>query len=498
MIIEGESRTFSEYLLLPNLTTKRCVPENVTLKTALTKHQVGEVPSHELNIPVASAIMQAVSDQRMAIAMARHGGISFLYGSQPVEQQAAMVRAVKAHKAGFVVSDANVTPDSKIRDVIEITNTTGHSTVAVTEDGSSSGKLVGIITDKDYRLSRVDFDAPARDLMTPLARLICGEKNIRLEEANDLIWKHKINCLPIIDSGKRLVNLVFRKDYEDHKSNPLELLDSRKRLMVGAGINTRDHTKRVPALVEAGVDVLCVDSSDGYTEWQADTIKFIRDTYGDTVKVGGGNVVDREGFEFLVESGADFVKVGIGGGAICITREQKGIGRGQASALLEVVQQRDAYLRNSGVYIPICSDGGIFQDYHIGLALAMGADFVMMGRYFARLEESPSRFLTIDGIPVKEYWGEGTERAGNWARYDTGNNRQLQFEEGVDAYVPYGGSLSDALNNTLAKLKSMMVSCGATSLSELQESARITVVSQSSIREGALHDIILKSKNLDS
>ena len=318
------SRTFSEYLLLPNLTTKACIPENVILRSPLVKFKVGQHPSLEVNIPFASAIMQAVSDHNLAIALARQGGISFIYGSQSIEEQVAMVGAVKNHKAGFVVSDSNLKCDNTIEDVVKLTQETGHSTIAVTEDGSPSGKLHGIITDKDYRLSRVDLNAKIREFMTPFSQLIVGQKGITIEGANDLIWEHKINCLPIVDENRKLVHLVFRKDYDDHKMNPLESVDSQKRLVVGAGINTRDYKERVPALVAAGVDIICVDSSEGYTEWQSDTIKFIKDRYNGTVKVGGGNVVHGDAFTYLVEAGADFIKVGIGGGAICITREQKG------------------------------------------------------------------------------------------------------------------------------------------------------------------------------
>lgn len=487
------SRTFSEYLLLPNLTTKDCIPENVVLRTPLVKFKKGQKPPLEVNIPFASAIMQAVSDHNLAISLARQGGISFIYGSQSVEQQAAMVRAVKNHKAGFIVSDSNLRPDSTIQDVVELTQKTGHSTIAVTDDGSPSGELLGLITDKDYRLSRVDLNSKVSELMTPFSQLIVGRKGVSIEAANDLIWEHKINCLPIVDEIRKLIYLVFRKDYDDHKKNPLESVDSHKRLIVGAGINTRDYKKRVPALVAAGIDLLCVDSSEGYTEWQSDTIQFVKDKYGDTVKVGGGNVVHGDAFMYLVEAGADFVKVGIGGGAICITREQKGIGCGQATAVIEVARQRDQHLNETGIYVPICSDGGIFQDYHIGLALAMGADFVMMGRYFARFDESPSKIRKLGMNIVKEYWGEGTKRASNWQRYHEGGSPELLFEEGSDAYVPYAGKMKDNLKSTLAKIRSLMCNCGVTSLPEFRQKARFVLVSSASIREGGVHDIIPKT-----
>jgi len=489
------SHTFGEYLLIPNLTEKRHAPDNVSLKTPLVKFERGEAPTLALNIPFASAIMQAVSDQNMAIALARSGGISFIYASQPIEQQADMVKKAKRFKAGFVESDSNVTPDTTLEDVLELAEETDHTTMPVTDDGTAHGKLLGILTSRDYRLTRCDLETPVKELMTPFAELIYAEEGTSLHEANDIIWEHKLNTLPIVDEDRHLRSLVFRKDYDASKRYPNELVDDEKRLVVGAGINTRDHERRVPALLDAGADVLCVDSSDGFTEWQADTLRFVKETYGDAVKVGGGNVVDPEGFRYLVEAGADFIKVGIGGGSICITREQKGIGRGQATAVIEVAKARDAYFEESGVYVPICSDGGIVQDYHIVLALAMGAEFVMLGRYFARFDESPSKRTVIDGSFVKEYWGEGSNRARNWQRYDMGGESTLEFEEGVDAYVPYAGNLKDNLDLTLSKVIATMCSCGALTVEELQEKARLTRVSYATIREGSAHDVILSEKD---
>lgn len=489
------SRTFSEYLLIPNLTRKDCVPAKVNLKTPLVKFKKGENPPIQINIPFVSAIMQSVSDDKLAIALAKCGGLSFIFGSQSIESQAEMVRKVKSFKAGFVVSVANLSPEHTLKDVLALKEKTGHSTIAITEDGTLSTKLQGIVTSRDYRISRDALDKKVADFMTPFSHLIVGESNITLSEANDILWKHKLNCLPIIDNDQRLLYFVFRKDYDDHKQNPLELLDPQKRLMAGAGINTRDYKERVPALVAAGADVLCVDSSDGFSEWQGETIRYIKETYGDKVKIGGGNVVDKEGFMYLVDAGADFVKVGIGGGSICITREQKGIGRGQASSIIEVAAARDAYYEETGIYIPICSDGGIVHDYHTVLALAMGANFIMMGRYFARFDESPANKVKLGNTYVKEYWGEGSSRARNWQRYDLGEGSELKFEEGVDSYVPYAGKLRDNLDVTLSKVRSTMCSCGAVSIDELQKTARMTLVSSTSIIEGGAHDVTLKENN---
>jgi len=370
---------------------------------------------------------------------------------------------------------------------------TSHNTMAVTADGSPNGKLLGVVTSRDYRVSRMPPNMKVSEFMTPFDQLITAQENTSLKEANDIIWDHKLNSLPIINDRQELLYFVFRKDYSDHKANPQAVLDSQKRYLVGAGINTRDYRDRVPALIEAGADILCIDSSEGYSHWQKETIAFIREKYGNAVKIGAGNVVDREGFLFLAECGADFIKVGIGGGSICITREQKGIGRGQASALIDVAEARNEYFEKTGIYIPICSDGGIVHDYHITLALAMGADFVMLGRYFARFDESPTNRLNINGTYVKEYWGEGSNRARNWQRYDIGGDDDLSFEEGVDSYVVYAGSLHENVSRSLYKVKSTMCNCGVTSIPDLQENAKITLVSATSIVEGGFHDVTLRN-----
>ena len=491
-IINEPSHTFNEYLLIPGYSSSQCIPANVSLRTPLVKFRRGEESAITMNIPMVSAIMQSVSGDRLAVALATEGGVSFIYGSQSVEDEAAMVRRAKAYKAGFVTSDSNLRPDATLAEVLALKEKTGHSTVAVTADGTADGRLVGIVTSRDYRVSRMTPDTPVSSFMTPFEKLVWAPEGTSLREANDIIWEHKLNSLPLIDKNGRLCCFVFRKDYENHKQNPNELLDEHKRYVIGAGINTRDYEKRVPALLEAGADVLCIDSSEGFSDWQKFTLRWIRDRYGDTVKVGAGNVVDAKGFRFLAECGADFVKVGIGGGSICITRETKGIGRGQATALIEVCAERDRYFEETGVYVPVCSDGGIVYDHHITLALAMGADFVMLGRYFARFDESPTNKVNIGGTYYKEYWGEGSARARNWQRYDMGGDQKLSFEEGVDSYVPYAGTLKDNVAMTLSKVRSTMCNCGALSIPELQEKAVLTLVSATSIVEGGAHDVIQK------
>ncbi len=488
---EEPCHTFNEYLLIPGYTGENCIPANVDLSTPLLRYKKGEKP-FKLNIPMISAIMQSVSNDTLAIALAKEGGMSFIYCSQSIENEAEMVRKVKAYKAGFVVSASNLTPDATLADVLDLKERNGFSTIAVTDNGLCNGKLLGIVTSRDYRVSRMSLTDKVKDFMTPLSKLVTAPSGTTLKDANDIIWEHKLNSLPIVDENGKLMYFVFRKDYAEHKTNPREILDDEKRYMVGAGVNSFDYEKRIPALVEAGADVLCIDSSEGYTCWQKRVIDFVREKYGDKVKIGAGNVVDKDGFDFLADAGADFIKIGIGGGSICITRETKGIGRGQATAVIEVAKARDEYYEKTGIYVPICSDGGIVHDHHITLALAMGADFVMLGRYFARFDESPTPKLNINGTIVKEYWGEGSNRARNWQRYDLGGKNKLAFEEGVDSYVTYAGPLHDNVEKTLYKVKSTMCNCGVTDIPSLQKNAKLTLVSPTSIVEGGYHDVILK------
>lgn len=498
-ILDDLSRTFSEYLLVPRLTRKDNVLRNVNLAAPIVRFKTGEAPRLSLNIPVVSASMQAVSGTDMGVALARQGGMAFVFCSQTIEAQAAMIAKVKAHKAGFVRSDSNVKPDATLQELLDVMKKTGHSTVPVTEDGSSNGRFMGILTDKDFWEFEDDLQSQVKGYMTPKEKVIHGQVGITLKEANHLLYKHKKEALPILEADGRLNSLVFKKDYVDHINNPLELLDSRKRLVAAAGINTHDYRERLPALAEAGVDVVSFDSSDGFSEFQRDAALWAREQYGDSLVIGGGNVVSAEGFRYLVEAAKlDFVKVGIGGGSICITREQKGIGRGQASAVMEVVEERNKYLKETGVYVPICSDGGLANDTQIIIAMAMGADFVMMGRYFAMTDESPTPKVSIKGRIYKPYWGEGSNRARNWERYvDEKGSSRLHFEEGVDGYVPVVGSVDEVLAVTLEKMRATMCNLGSKTLEEFTRNAVLTLVSEQSIEEGGTPNIIQVDSKFD-
>ncbi|WP_432030930.1 IMP dehydrogenase [Streptomyces sp. 1222.5] len=482
-LIAEVSRTFNEFLLLPNRTRNHCSTATVDLRTPLVRHMAGETAAIMLQSPFTSAIMQAVSTPELAIALARNGGLSFLHHNQPVADQAAAVRRVKSFTSGFVTSDTNVRPDAPLSLLADLMRTTGHRTAAVTHDGTARGRLLGLVTSRDVHPRRHDLAGPVSERMVPVAELAHARCGITLAEAHARLRDERLHCLPVLDGEGHLQHLVFSPDHgrTGRQRFPHRLVDAGKRLRVGAGINTHDYQERVPALLQAGADALCFDSSDGYSDWQAQALAWVKKHYPDT-PVGGGNVVDGEAFTFLAEAGADFVKVGVGGGSICITRDQKGIGRGQASAVLDVAAARDAFCERTGAYVPICSDGALVHDYHVALALAMGADFVMMGRYFAGFDQAAGAKLPARDGFVKEYWGEGSNRARNWQRYGQGG-RHLLFEEGVDGYVPYAGDLSEGLALSVAKLKTTMVSCGSTTLPRFRATARLTLVSEQSLNE---------------
>lgn len=488
-IIDEVSRTLSEYLLVPNLTSPECSPSHIELATPLVRHRVGEQSPIQLAVPLTSAIMQAVSSPRLAISIAQTGGISFIHHNQSIESQAEMVSSVKRHKAGFRYSEINVKPSTTLGELVQLFQGADPELAAVTDDGSPHGLFLGLISTHDFHSKRHRLDDTVESRMRSAKDLVTAPPSVSLSEANSMLWDHRLDVLPVVTEDGFLDSIVLRRDYELHKTFRNETIDENKSFRVGAGVNTHDYRERIPPLLAAGADVLCIDSSDGFSVWQKETIEFVKSS-GNNTMIGAGNVVDGRAFRYLVEAGADFVKVGIGGGSICTTRAQKGIGRGQASALMDVVRERDLYAEETGYYIPVCCDGGVLNDYHMAIALAMGADFIMLGRYFARFDESPSRLVRLDGQFFKEYWGEGSRRARSWSRYDQGGE-DLVFEEGVDGYVPHAGSLYDSVSMTLAKLKATLASCGSTNLRQFHENAVLVQVSQQSYLQN-VHEVTLR------
>lgn len=479
------SRTLMEFRLLPGYTTSESISENISLRTPLV-YSNHSLTKFEINIPVVSAAMQSVSGSKMAIELAKAGGISFLFCSQSIESQTAMMRAVKHHKAGFVTPHT-VNKNTSIERLHQLRTEHGFNTFPVVDD---DGKFLGIITRNDYDINS-HREMSVSDRMIPKQSLVTGTGITNLKAANSLLMESHQSVLPILDSNGKLSSLVFRKDIYDHLDNPAQVVDEKKRLLCGAAINTHDYKERVPALVNEGADILCIDSSDGYSEFQKETIKWITSNFPDTPVVAG-NVVTAEGFRFLVENGAAAVKVGMGSGSICITQEQKGTGRGLATAIMKTAQERDKYFAETGKYIPICADGGIGNSKDISVALALGADYIMMGRYFARMEESPTEKIIINDRIMKPYWGEGSNRAREWHenRYS-----QSKFAEGVEGFVEYAGRLKDSLDVTISKIKSTLSTCGVSDIALLHANAQLEVVSALSIREGKVHDIFMPDKS---
>jgi len=471
---------------LPGLTGPGSVPGSVSLRTPLVLGPSGH-PLH-LNIPITSSAMQAVSGAEMGIALAREGGVAVIFCSQPIESQAAMVERVKKHKAGFV-EPRTVPPEMTIREVAALSARTGYSLFPVVDAGQ---RLLGLIQRDDYDVERHGAQA-ARERMTPRARLEVGRNLQDLKAANEAVLDGHHPVLPIVDDQDRLLSLVFKRDIRDLARHPLQVSDGRKRLLSAAAINTHDHRDRAPALIAAGVDALVIDSSDGHSFYQRDALAWLTERFPE-VPVIGGNVVTAEGFDYLVAAGAGAVKVGMGSGTICITQEQKGTGRGLATAIMQVAQARDRHAQRTGRYVPVIADGGIVTAKDIMVALALGADVAMMGRYFARMEESPGEKVTIEHRVMKAYWGEGAARAREWR---TQRYHQAGFVEGVEGWVEYAGKLEDNLPETLAKIRSSMASCGAADIPQLHRDAVLELVSALSIREGQVHDIVERRDGSD-
>ncbi len=503
-LLHEPGTTYADWVLLPGRIRRNVTVDSIGLRAPLTKYSSGdkaelrisEIPEDvfTVNIPMLSAPMQAVTGPKMAIELAKLGGLGVIYCSQPIKNEAEMVRRVKGYKAGFVVPDV-FGPDALIAEIDAHAKKKGYSTFPVTHNGKPDGRLLGLLTDKDYSM-RHHAGVKVADRMIPLDKLTAPYENDidgDLKRANEILEESHHGAIPIIDRSGRLKCVVFRKDIEQHRENPLELIDDKKRYKVGAAINTRDYRRRVPALLDAGADILVIDASQGFSDYQEETMRYMRKNFQDVPFIGG-NVVTEEGFDFLVQNGAYGVKIGMGPGSICTTREKFRIGRAQATAVIKLDERRKDYQKETGIYMPLIADGGIVTNDNIWIAVALGADAVMCGRFFARFDESPTEVHELTEVrdgrtftsSVKPYWGEGSERAKKWRNKRYG---QAEETEGIEGWVPYEGTLAGAMPRITKSMRIAMQKSGHSNIYDLHNYSRLERESPSSVKEGRPHDV---------
>ena len=476
------SHSLKEYRLLPRLTAADGDALHVSLETRLCRR--GDDYLH-LRTPFLSAAMQAVTSVEMAIAMAQLGGMGVFTVSQDVEEQCSKVDAVKRFKAGFQTDIMTLSPEQPIREVIRIINETDYTTFPVTDTGVFHGKLVGIITDKDFD-ERYDHGCLVSERMKTDIQV--GTDIDSLKAANQLMIEYGRGFLPIVSSEGTLISVVFKKDLDKHIRHPSSTEDIQKRLVVGAAVSTHpEDRERVQALVEHQIDVIVIDASDGYTEYQNEMLTWIKSQH--EVPVIAGNAVTRDGFKYLVESGADAVKIGMGIGSGCTTQTVKATGRGQGTAVMEVAGARDEYAKTSGIYIPLVADGSIQGPADMIIALSLGADTLMMGNMLARFTESQGDLVrNASGDLVKEYWMEGSKKAHNYRRY--AQLAETFFEEGIVGQVPHAGSIYDKFPTIKQMIRSGMATAGCRTIDELHQDAILELQSPVSLQDSGIHDIV--------
>ena len=468
--IIGEGITFDDVLLVPGYS--QVIPNEVDLSTYLTK-------TIKLNIPMMSAGMDTVTEHRMAIAMARQGGIGIIHKNMSIEQQAEEVDKVKRSENGVITDPFSLSPDHTLKDADALMAKFRISGVPITE----GRKLVGIITNRDLKFE-TDFSKKIKECMTSES-LITAKEGITLEEAKSVLAKARKEKLPIVDDEFNLKGLITIKDIEKTIKYPLSAKDAQGRLLCGAGVGiTANCLERVAALVEAKVDVIVLDSAHGHSQNVLNCVKMIKEAYPD-LQIIAGNVATGEGTKALIEAGTDAVKVGIGPGSICTTRVVAGIGVPQITAIM------DAYEVAKEYDVPIIADGGIKFSGDMTKAIAAGGNVCMMGSMFAGCDESPGTFELFQGRKYKVYRGMGSISAmenGSKDRYFQENAKKL-VPEGVEGRVAYKGDLEDTVFQLLGGLRSGMGYCGAHNIQELKENGRFVKISAASLKESHPHDI---------
>lgn len=467
-----EGLTFDDVLLIPQ--KSEVLPKEVDVSTYLTK-------KIKLNIPLMSAAMDTVTESRLAIAIAREGGIGIIHKNMPIESQAQEVDKVKRSEHGVIVDPFSLSPDHKLSDAEHLMAKYRISGVPITENG----KLVGILTNRDLRFE-TNFDKPIREVMTK-ENLITAPEGTTLEQAQEILRRNKIEKLPIVDKDGYLKGLITIKDIEKAVQYPNSAKDENGRLLAGAAVGvTADMMERVEALIHAKVDVIVLDSAHGHSKGIIDSVRKIKAAYPD-LQLIAGNIATGEAARELIEAGADAVKVGIGPGSICTTRVVAGIGVPQITAIYDVAQVAGRY------GIPVIADGGIKYSGDLPKAIAAGADVIMIGSLFAGCEESPGESEIFQGRRFKVYRGMGSLGAmqeGSKDRYFQEEAKKL-VPEGVEGRVPYKGPLSDTIYQLIGGLRAGMGYCGTRTIKELKENGKFIKITNAGLKESHPHDIYI-------
>jgi IMP dehydrogenase len=469
-----EALTFDDVLLLPQ--ESNVLPYEVDISARLTS-------AIRLNIPLLSAAMDTVTEARTAISMAQAGGIGIIHRNLAVAVQAAEVDKVKKYESGMIVNPITMEPEQRVYEALEVMKKYGISGVPVTK----KGKLVGILTNRDLRFEK-KLDAAISAVMTK-ENLVTVPEGITLEESKEILHKHRIEKLLVVDKENNLKGLITIKDIEKTESYPSSSKDSLGRLRAGAAVGVgKDAEKRTPALLEAGADVIVVDSAHGHSRGVIDTVRWIRKRFPAS-QIIAGNVATEEGTAALIDAGADAVKVGVGPGSICTTRVIAGIGVPQITAIINAA--RVARKRN----IPVIADGGVKYSGDLTKALAAGADTVMIGNLFAGTDESPGEMVLYQGRSYKVYRGMGSLEAlreGSRDRYAQGDVEEGKLvPEGIEGRVPYRGALGFCIHQLMGGLKAGMGYAGCRTILDLHEKARFIKITSAGLREGHVHDVII-------
>ncbi|WP_133129276.1 IMP dehydrogenase [Legionella yabuuchiae] len=470
-----QALTFDDVLLIPAHSS--VLPKNVSLKTKLTR----EI---DLNMPLIAAAMDTVTESRLAIAMAQDGGLGVIHKNMSIFSQAEEVRKVKKYESGMVKDPISVTPELSVKELLDVMDKHSFSGVPVVE----GDKLVGIVTSRDIRFE-TNMSLPVSAVMTPKERLVTVNEGASREEIRSLLHKHRLEKLLVVNDAFCLRGLITVKDIQKAKENPYACKDSAEQLRVGAAVGVGEGTdERVAALVDAGVDVIVVDTAHGHSEGVLTRVKWIKKHYPE-IQVIGGNIATAAAAEDLVKAGADAVKVGIGPGSICTTRIVTGVGVPQVSAVANVA----AAIKGK---VPVIADGGIRFSGDICKAIAAGADTVMLGSLFAGTEESPGEIELYQGRTYKNYRGMGSigamaQAQGSSDRYfqDISQGAEKLVPEGIEGRVPYKGPVQTIIHQMLGGLRSCMGYLGCKTIEEMHEKAEFVRVTNAGIRESHVHDV---------